>query len=137
MTTYVLDACAMIAVLSDEPGADIVEEIYEKANSGEVVLAMNKINLLEVYYDLIRTYGKDRADKVMDEIRKLPIHIYSEITDEIFIEAGRMKTSYKMSLADSIALAQTITIDGKLITADHHEFDVIENLESIRFKWIR
>ena len=50
MTTYVLDACAMLAVLSNEPGADVVEEIYEKAASGDVVLAMNKLNLLEVYY---------------------------------------------------------------------------------------
>jgi len=137
MKTYVLDACAMLAVLSDEPGAEVVEEIYEKADAGEIILAMNKINLLEVYYDLIRTYGKNRADEVMDEIKQLPIRIYSELTDEIFIEAGRMKTSYKMSLADSIALAQTIAVDGELVTADHHEFAEVEKQESISFKWIR
>ena len=48
MKTYVLDACAMLAVLSNEPGSDVVEEIYEKAALDEVVLAMNKLNLLEV-----------------------------------------------------------------------------------------
>ena len=137
MTTYVLDACAMLAVLSNEPGADIVEKIYERAAFGEIALTMNKLNLLEVYYDLIRAYGKNRADEIIDEIKHLPIHIYHEMSDEVFTEAGRLKTSYKISLADSIALAQTIAVSGELLTADHHEFDVIEGCENIRFLWIR
>jgi len=137
MTTYVLDACAMLAVLADEPGADVVEDIYEKATSGEVVLAMNKLNLLEVYYDLIRAYGKDRADEILNEIRRLPIHIYHEITDDVFREAGRIKAFYKISLADSIALAQAMVLDGKLLTSDHHEFNVIERKEPVRIHWIR
>ena len=137
MTTYVLDACAMLAVLSDEPGADVVEDIYEKAAFGEVVLAMNKINLLEVYYDLVRSYGKERADDFYNEVKRLPIRIYHEITDEIFREAGRLKASYKISLADSIALSQAIALNGKLLTTDHHEFDAIEGREPIRFHWIR
>ena len=137
MTTYVLDACAMLAVLSNEPGADVVEEIYEKADSGEVLLTMNKVNLLEVYYDLFRTYGKERADEVVNEIRRLPIQIIHEISDDVFAEAGRLKASYKISLADAIALAQTLVICGELLTADHHEFDPIEENEPIIFHWIR
>jgi len=39
MTTYVMDACAMLAVLSDEPGADLVEDTYERAESGDAILA--------------------------------------------------------------------------------------------------
>ena len=35
---YVLDACAMLAVLSDEPGADVVDDFYIKAASGEIIL---------------------------------------------------------------------------------------------------
>jgi PIN domain nuclease of toxin-antitoxin system len=38
---YVLDACAMLAVLSKEPGSDKVTQIYKKAASGEVELIMN------------------------------------------------------------------------------------------------
>ena len=137
MITYVLDACAMLAVLSNEPGASIVEDIYEKAAAGKAVLAMNKLNLLEVYYDLFRTYGKERADKILDEIKRLPIQIYHDISDEVFAIAGRLKASYKISLADSIALAQTIATCGELLTADHHEFGAIDGHENIRFHWIR
>jgi len=135
--TYVLDACAMITVLSKEHGADKVVELYKKAASGEITLVMNKLNLLEVYYDLYRAYGKERADGFLAVIKQSPIVVNHEISDEIFTEAGRLKASYRISLADSVALAQAIVSGGALLTSDHHEFDVIETKENIVFVWIR
>ena len=134
---YVLDACAVLAVLGREPGADKVVEIYKKAFSGEISLLINKLNLLEVYYALYREYGKKQAVRFLEEFKKSPIAINSEITDEIFAEAGRLKASYKISLADSIALAETSVSGAVLLTADHHEFDVIEKNERISLFWIR
>ena len=98
---------------------------------------MHKANLLEVYYDLYRTYGKEKADLVLSEIKKRPIVINSEISDEIFAEAGRLKASYKISFADSFALAQAIVFGGAFLTCDHHEFDVVEGQENIEFYWLR
>jgi predicted nucleic acid-binding protein len=134
---YVLDACAMIALLSKEAGAEKVAEVYKKAVSGEAALVMHKLNLLEVYYGIFREYGKEDADKFLEKIRQSPIAIDHEITDGIFAEAGRLKASYKMSLADSIALAEASVSGGAILTADHHEFDVVEKNEKIRFQWIR
>jgi predicted nucleic acid-binding protein len=134
---YVLDACAMLAVLSSESGADRVVEVYKKAASGEASLIMHKLNLLEVYYGLFREYGKTHAEKFLEEIKRSPIAIDHEITDEIFSEAGRLKASYKMSLADSIALAEASVSGGAILTADHHEFDVVEKNEKIQFQWVR
>jgi predicted nucleic acid-binding protein len=134
---YVLDACAMLAVLSEEAGADKVVEIYKKAASGEAVLIMHKLNLLEVYYGLFREYGREHADKFLEEVRQSPIAIDHEITDETFAEAGRLKASYKISLADSIALGEASVLGGAILTADHHEFDVVEKNEKIQFQWIR
>ena len=134
---YVLDACAMLAVLSKEQGSENVVRFYKKAALGEITLIMNKINLLEVYYDIYRAYGKEQADSFIDDIKLSPIVINPEITDKIFEQAGYFKASYKISLADSIALAQTVISKAALITCDHHEFDVIENKENIKFAWIR
>jgi predicted nucleic acid-binding protein len=134
---YILDACAVLAVLSKERGADKVVEIYKKAAFGDVLLVINKVNLLEVYYDLYRAYGKEHADKFLDELRQSPITVNHEINDEVFMEAGRLKASYKISLADSIALAEASISNGMLITADHHEFDAIETKERLSFLWIR
>jgi len=137
MSRYILDACALIALLRNEPGADKVAAAFNAANSGEAKIIMHKVNLLEVFYDIYRSLGRAKAELILSEIKKRPVEINAEITDEIFNEAGRLKSSYKISLADSIALAQTIALDGEILTADHHEFDAIEGRENIRFLWIR
>jgi len=137
MNRYVLDACALIAMLQEEHGANNVVEVINAANIGDAEIIMHKINFLEVYYDAYRSRGKEQAELMKIEFDKLPININAEITDEIFNGAGRLKASYKMSIADSIALAQAMAFDGELLTADHHEFDVIEGKEPVRFGWIR
>ena len=60
-----------------------------------------------------------------------------EITDEILIKAGRLKSLYKMSLADSIGLSESIINDGHFVTADHHELDIVEKNENLNLIWIR
>jgi len=137
MNRYVLDACALLALLRNEPGADKVAGAINAANNGEAQIVMHKANLLEVYYDLYRCLGKEKADMVLSEILKRPITINADISDAIFTEAGRLKASYKISFADSFALAQAIISAGELLTTDHHEFDVIEEKENICFLWIR
>jgi len=133
---YVLDACALIAILKDEDGADSVETVYQMTSKGEAKLLMNKVNLYEAYYGFYREKWKQYADRIVDGVR-LSIITICDFSDEIFSEAGRLKASYKISLADSIVLAQTIISDGILLTADHHEFDKVEQSEKISFQWIR
>jgi predicted nucleic acid-binding protein len=134
---FVLDACALIAFLQDEPGAEKTAAALISAREQEATVYMNVVNLLEVYYDIYRSTDKAKADEELVMIKKLPIEIETEISDNIFTEAGRLKASYKISLADSIALAQALATGGELMTADHHEFDAIEGKEAIRFSWIR
>jgi len=134
---YVLDACAMLTVLSHEQGCENVVALYRRAYLGEITLAMNKVNLLEVYYDIFRSYGSVRADEFIANVKQSPIIVNDIFSDDIFHEAGRLKASYKISLGDSFALAQAIILGGALVTSDHHEFDVIEGKENISFEWIR
>ena len=137
MRHYVLDACALIALLQDEAGADKVAEAINAANNGEATISMNKLNLLEVYYNAYRSLGREQADMMLAEFKKQPVIIHHEISDEVFLEAGRLKATYKTSLADSIALAEAAVAGGELLTADHHELDVVEKNEEIQFYWIR
>jgi PIN domain nuclease of toxin-antitoxin system len=133
---FVLDACALIAYLQNETGADKVAAVYKKAEKGKAQIVMNRVNLLEVYYGYYHAKGKDYTEKIMEGIAQSIISI-SEFDKTLFSEAGRLKATYKISLADSIVLAQTLVTGGELLTADHHEFDVIEDHEDIRFHWIR
>ena len=73
-TLYIMDACALIAFLRDEAGADIATTILKDAGNGNAEVLMNSLNLLEVYYDIYRGIGKEKADEELDLIRKLPNH---------------------------------------------------------------
>lgn len=134
---YVLDACALIAFLSNEEGADLVEGVLIEATQGNAEIRMNKLNLLEAYYGDYRAHGKEAADGMLDVVRSLPITIVPELTDSVFGEAGRLKATYKMSLADAVVLAETSVCSGAVLTADHHELDIVEKRENISFQWIR
>ena len=108
---YVLDACALIALTNNEQGADVVAAAYKKAERGEAKIIMNRINLLEVFYGFYREHGKDFAEKFLDSIMQSIISI-TEFDTTLFSESGRLKSSYKISLADSIVLAQALLSGG-------------------------
>jgi predicted nucleic acid-binding protein len=127
----------LIALLTNEEGAEIVKDLLQKALEGKTKIIMHKINLLEVYYDTYKTYNKERALKLLKDMESSPIRINSEITDEILMRAGKLKATYKVSLADSIGLAETIINEGYFVTADHHELEIVEQKEKIKIVWIR
>jgi len=134
---YVLDACALMALAKDEDGAGVVEDILKVADNGDVEIYMNKLNLFEVFYGVRREEGLNKAEGVYKKVLESPITIIDGIADEVFLEASRIKSSYRMSLADSIALGEASVMGASLITSDHHEFDAVEQSENIKFTWIR
>ena len=134
---YVLDACSLIALLTNEDGADIVNDLLQKATGGGIEILMHKINFFEVYYYVHKKYDEKTALKLMEDIKTSPIKINSEITDNILVKAGRLKSLYKMSLADSIGLAEAIINNGYFVTADHHELDIVHEKEKLNIIWIR
>src|ERR1017187_516908 len=54
MATMVLDAHALMVLFNDEPGADEVEKILLKAESGTPRLLMSVVNWGEIYYSILR-----------------------------------------------------------------------------------
>lgn len=134
---FVLDACAMIALLANEEGAQVVKSLVQSASDNQNTVVMHKLNFLEVYYEVLRSYGQNSADELVAEMKNNPVTIISEISDDVFLTAGRLKASYKISLADSIALAQAVALNAAMVTSDHHELDIVEKQEPIEFLWIR
>lgn len=137
MDTFVLDASALIAFLNDEEGADKVDNILQRAKDGNCTLYMNKINTLEVYYGVYREDGKEKAEGTLTKVSSLPLTVVDALKDDVFKEAGRLKATYKISLADSIAIAETKIRNAQILTADHHELDTIEKKEDVVFHWVR
>ncbi|GBR74444.1 toxin PIN domain [Candidatus Termititenax aidoneus] len=133
--TYILDACALIAYLTNELGAEFVEKILINTKVNPVI--MHKVNLLEIYYGFFRDYGQEKADELLKDIPLLDLKIIDGVSDKLFREAGRLKATYKLSLADAICLAQAQISGATVVSSDHHEFDVIEQHEALNFAWLR
>jgi predicted nucleic acid-binding protein len=136
MDRYCLDACALIAFLNDEDGSDMVDDLLDKAEKGKISLFMSKVQLLEVYYDRIYTAGIEVAKERVLSILAEPITIVDIINDNVLYEAGRFKTSYNMSLADSIGVATTRDLGATFVTSDHSELEAVEQHEPISFLWL-
>jgi len=137
MKYYVLDACAVIAFIHDEEGAEIIEKVLLGTVKKENKVIINKINLLEIYYNFLREYDSETLKEAYRRIISLPMEINDLLNDDLFYEAARLKATYRISLADSIALAEASVRKAELLTSDHHEFDIVEANEKIRFRWFR
>ena len=134
---YILDACAIIAFLLKEPGSDEMRGLFRSAERSEIKIFMHNLNLLEIYYGLRRTFGEVFSSVRLEYMKHLPITFLPEIGGDSFIEAGRLKASYKISLADAILLSEASVLRAVVVTADHHELDAVEKAEPIKFFWIR
>ncbi len=129
-----MDACALIAFLNDEPGAEVVADLLEEVPSVE----MSAVNLLEIAYDAIRRSGDPHSgSELLTAVHQLPIKIHWNITDEVFLHAAQLKASLRISLADAFALALGHTFSAPVASSDHHEFDPLETNGTARFVWIR
>jgi predicted nucleic acid-binding protein len=134
---FVLDACAMIAFLNKETGAEAVADLIQRAEYREISLYMTSIQALEVYYDRIRVKGRDYAETFLRTLYTSSIEIIPQVSFANIRIAGYLKTRYSLSLADTIVCAAAYSLSAVLVTADHHELAPVEKGENITFFWFR
>ena len=138
MSNYLLDACALLAFLNDEEGAETVSGLLDQARKMEITLNINAANLIEVYYDCIRIAGNENADATIIEIyNHFPISIIQALTPDIVRKAAHLKARGKMSFADTILVATAHCVGATIVTCDHVELGPVELEKQIPFLWIR
>jgi predicted nucleic acid-binding protein len=122
-STLVFDACAVIALLRGESGAETVASLLGDAKNR---CRLHAVNLCEVYYDGLRRGDMADAARLEELLEKSGFEIATEVPQTLWESAGRLKaTLRRISLADSFALAFALRENGSLVTSDHHEFDSI------------
>jgi PIN domain nuclease of toxin-antitoxin system len=120
---YVLDACAMLAFLHDEAGADVVERALLEVGSQCIV---HSLNLCEVFYISYRDGGEAAAAGAVSDLKALGVVERDDFDQAFWQEAGKLKAvQKKVSLADCCAITLTNRVGGTLLTSDHHELDPI------------
>lgn len=131
---FVLDACAMISWLRDEPGADVVDRAIRDVNSK---CFAHGINLCEVFYEALRRTDESKAQSVLADLEVVGVNTRNDFDDKFWLEAGRMKAAHRASLADCFAVALTKRVGGTLLTSDHRELDPLAALGVCPISFIR
>jgi predicted nucleic acid-binding protein len=134
---YVLDACALIALVKKEKGYEKIKSLLDEASTGQSTIYMHTINLIEVYYHFYRSSGKEKSGTILEQIYKMPVNFVDFIDPTIFSETSRLKAAYAIPLGDSIGLATAFKTEGVFVTADHSDFEEIEKTEAFSFFWFR
>lgn len=129
---YVLDACAVIAWLRGETGADVVDLAIQDS-----LCVIHVANLCEVYYDTLRAQGKAEAVSVQERIMLAGIRV-SELMSWSFVQRiGNLKVQAKISLGDCFAAALAQTSRATLLTADRKEFGPVAENGLCKVEFIR
>ena len=134
---YVLDSCALIAYLRKENGALHVANLFKKAFEKECEIYIHKASVAEVYYDTLRISDKDKAENMIKDLTLLPIVFSNNFSNAFIKQIGYFKVNHKISFADSFVLALASIKKAIVISSDHHEFDEIEKIKILSFRWIR
>jgi PIN domain nuclease of toxin-antitoxin system len=120
---YVLDACALIAFLQREPGAEQVDLILADTS---YQCAAHAINFCEVYYDLLRFNSAKVAAQAIDDLLMAGVQVRDDMDIAFWQQAGNYKVDPgKLSLADCFALSLAMRMEATLVTSDRREFERI------------
>ena len=76
--SVVLDACALIAFLVDEEGADRIAELLSNN-----VCYIHAANVYEVYYDMLERSNEQTADNMLDALTELGLNVVCDMKQSL------------------------------------------------------
>ena len=129
----VLDSHSLLALLRDEPGAEAVATILEKAGQRDQPVHMTEVNYAEVQYTIRRKDGAAAWQSIAGELVAAPIQFHP-VDRRLADLAADFKARFKISLADAFAAALAKEKKAELITGDP-EFKPLE--KEIKITWLK
>ena len=131
--THVVDASALIAYFKGEQGHErLAALLIDERNN----LAIHIVNLCEVYYGYLRSDGLQKANEAWEKATKL-LRLVRTIDDDFIKRVARWKVNSGLGLGDSFVAACAEDNAAILVTADHTDFDPIQQGALIRLEFIR
>jgi ribonuclease VapC len=114
---FVLDTSALLALRSDDPGADRVESLLSKSKSNGCNLLISFMSRMELLYLVWREEGEETAREALRLVDSFEIEWVSCET-EILDLAARLKAKGGLSVADSWIGATAIAREATLVHKD-------------------
>jgi len=112
---FVLDSYAILALVEDEPGAQVVAEIiFEETAEPYVSL----VSLGEVYYIVMRREGEGAAEAIVRGVRQEEGLVIAEASWPRVKDAARLKAGGGLAYADAFVLGLAQELSALLVTGD-------------------
>jgi predicted nucleic acid-binding protein len=126
---YVLDTSAWLTFIEDEDGADIVQDILDRADAGETEVLVSFMSFMEVYYISRQERDDQEAKERINLMAHLPIQRVDS-NESQGILAAQLKAEYRLSVADCWIAALAIERQALLVHKDP-EFEQVEKLLNV------
>ena len=117
MADFVLDTSAILALRSDEAGADRVERILRRARDGSAIVLLSFMTRMELLYRITADEDEESARTAIRLLDSSGIGWVS-CDDAILDEAARMKARGGLSVADAWIAATARHGDAVLVHRD-------------------
>ncbi|WP_297535105.1 PIN domain-containing protein [Thermococcus sp.] len=125
MAEYFADTYALVEILKGNPN-------YEKYSSAE--LYTTEFNLLELSYALVRDFGVERAEEILEIVKSSVTVVILEVHHYVLASEIRIrerKNGKKLSLIDCLGYVMAKSLGVKFLTGDR-EFGEMENVEFVK-----
>ncbi len=134
---FVLDTSALLAFLYGERGRVRVEGLLGRAADSRLTVRLHRVHLCEVYYLFYRKGGESAAESIVADVGKLPIRIEDRVSPALLRETGKVKATYRVSLADAFAVGVARVRGAILVSCDHAELEPLETAGEVQVLWAR
>ncbi len=137
----VLDSSAMLAFLHREPEAALVEALLISANEeGEENVYAHAVNLIEVYYDLLRTQTPAEAEAGIETLRLAGVTERRDLDDVFWREIATLIAAARalppdpttgkrstLALGDGFGVCLANRLGASFVTKDRSEIEPLHN----------
>lgn len=131
MTTFVLDAFALLALFQDEPGASRLQALIREAQQESSVLHITAVNLGEVVYSLQNRRGFDAAVEALGAVESSPISVV-DVDLNLALSASRLKSSARLDYLDCFVAALAQQLQATVVTGDP-DFKKVEAIVNVEW----
>ena len=115
---YVLDTSAILSYFLREDDSEKVVNLLNKSINNKVKIFVPFPVIMELYYIVFRTSGRNAAEERFAALKMLPVVIDLEVSEQYLLIAGSLKAEYPISFADSLIAAYAIKQNAILIHKD-------------------
>jgi PIN domain nuclease of toxin-antitoxin system len=133
MRATVFDSSAVLALLLEQPGADMVESLLAKASEADRPILISAVNWAEVLSVIERKHGTVGVEHARRFESTMPLDVSPSDQEQAELAAS-LKNSAGLGLADAFAAALAKSRKADLVTGDL-EFKPLE--KDIKINWLK